>query len=125
MKSRARAQRWKEEIQLVEEEMRRSLEFGRWLGSWWMQQASFRTGITSHLQEGLIAYAGEMADMEHRRVISWEMTWAGIRERAQMVLKRHLNDNEGDGGIPIPKLTVEIDIEDEQDLFDQLSDTEY
>ena len=28
LKCRARASRWKEEIQLVEEEMRRSLEFG-------------------------------------------------------------------------------------------------
>jgi hypothetical protein len=125
LKCRARAERWKEEIQLVEEEMRRSLEFGRWLGSWWMQRGSIRTGIRSHLQEGLIAYAGEMADMEHRRIISWEMTWSSIRERAQMVLKRHLNDKDGDGEILVPKLTVEIEIEDEQDLFDKLSDTEY
>jgi hypothetical protein len=110
--------------------MRRSLEFGRWLGSWWMQRASIRTGITSHLQEGLIAYAAEMADREHRRIISWEMSWESIRERAEMVLKRHLNDKNGEGDSdsenPIPKLTVEIDIEleDEQDLFDKLSDTE-
>jgi hypothetical protein len=124
LKCRARAKRWKEEILLVEEEMRRSLEFGRWLGSWWMQRASIRTAITSHLQEGLIAYAAEKADMEHRRLISWEMTWASIRERAQVVLKRHLNNKDGEGGIPIPKLTVEIDIEDEQDIFDKLSDTE-
>jgi len=89
-----------------------------------MQRASIRTGITSHLQEGLIAYAGEMADMEHRRFISWETTWASIRERAQIVLRRHLNDKDGDGGILVPKLTVEIDIEDEQELFDRLSDTE-
>jgi hypothetical protein len=124
LKCRARAERWKEEIQLVEEEMRRSLEFGRWLGSWWMQRASIRTGITSQLQEGLIAYAGEKADMEHRRIISWEMTWATIRERAQLVLKSHLKDREGDGGILVPKLTVEIDIDDEQDNYDLLSDTD-
>ena len=124
LKCRARANRWKEEIQLVEEEMRRSLEFGRWLSSWWMQRASIRTGTTSHLKEGLIAYAGEMADMEHRRIISWEKTWASIRERAQVVLKRHLMDKDGDAGIPVPKLTVEIDIEDEQELYERLSDTE-
>jgi hypothetical protein len=126
LKCRARASRWKEEIQLVEEEMRRSLEFGRWLASWWMQRASIRTGIMSHLQEGLIAYAAEKADREYRRILLWEMSWASIRERAEMVLKRNLNDKNGEGGIPMPKLTVEIEIEldDEQDLFDKLSDTE-
>ena len=126
LKCQARAIRWKEEILLVEEEMRRSLEFGRWLGSRWMQRASIRTAITSHLQEGLVAYAAEMADMEHRRMVSWERTWASIRGRAKMVLERHLKDKDGDGGILIPTLTVEIDMEDSNDLelYDKLSDTE-
>jgi hypothetical protein len=106
--------------------MRRSLEFSRWWGSWWMQQARRRTGISCHLQEGLIAYAAEIADKEDRRHISWESTWASIRERAQMVLKTHLNDNDGEEGISIPKLTVEIDIdsEDGQEFFEELSDTD-
>ena len=91
-----------------------------------MQRASIRSGITSRLQEGLIAYAAEMADREHRCVISWESSWESIRERAEMILKRHLNDKNGEGGIPIPKLTVEIDLEleEELDIFDKLSDTE-
>ena len=72
-----------------------------------------------------MAYASEMADMEERRCISWAMTWANIRERAQIVLKRHLNgDKESEEEIPIPKLTVELDIEDELELFDEPSDTE-
>jgi hypothetical protein len=128
LKCRARANRWKEEIILVEEEMRRSVEFSRWLVSWWRQRANNRTGNTSHLQEGLLAYAAEMADMENRRCISWALTWESIRERAQMVLGSHLNindkDSEGETGIPIPKLTVEIDIEDGRDYFDDISDTE-
>ena len=90
-----------------------------------MQQGNNRTAIASHLQEGLMAYAAEMADMEERRHISWAMTWACIRERAQMVLERLLNgDKEGEEGISIPKLTVEIDIEDGQEFFDEASDTE-
>ena len=108
----------------MEEEMRRSLEFSRWLVRWWMQYSDLRTGITSHLREGLTAYAVEMAEMEHNRIISWELTWASIRERAKMVLRRHLNEKEGEGEISIPKLTVEIEIEDDHDLFDKLSDTE-
>lgn len=125
LKCRARAHRWKEEIQLIEEEMRRSLEFGRWLRSWWTQQGNNRTTSTSHLREGLMAYAAEMADMEERRCISWAMTWASIRDRARMVLERYLNgDNEGEEGIPFSKLTVEIDTEDGQDIFDDPSDIE-
>jgi hypothetical protein len=73
-----------------------------------------------------MAYAAEMADMEDRRCISWAMTWESIRERAQMVLGRHLNDDEGEAGIPISKLTVEIDIEDldGRDFLDHFSDTD-
>jgi hypothetical protein len=125
LKSRARANRWKEEIQLVEEEMRRSLEFCKYLHSWWLQQASFRTANSSHLQEGLRAYASEMADKEDRRRMAWGLTWATIRERAKMVLEGYLNDREAEDSFPIPKLTLEIDVEDGQDLFDEISDTEY
>ena len=96
------------------------------MGSRWIQRASIRTAITSHLQEGLVAYAAEMADMEHRCMVSWERTWASIHGRAKMVLERLLKDKDGDGGILIPTLTVEIDMEDSNDLelYDKLSDTE-
>jgi hypothetical protein len=112
LKCCACANRWREEVLLVEEEMRRALEFSRWLSSWWIHQATTRTGITSHLQEGLSAYATEMGDMENRRLNSWRLTWQSIRERAELVLKKYLNNKGGEEGIPIPKLTVEIDIED-------------
>lgn len=71
-----------------------------------------------------MAYAAEMVDMEEHRRILWEESWASIRERAKMVLDRHLNDKEGEEGIPIAKLTVELDVEDGQEFFDNLSDTE-
>lgn len=125
LKCRARANRWKEEIILVEEEMRRSLEYSRYLHRWWLQQATLRTPNSSHLREGLIAYATQMADMEDRRRISWAFSWATIRERAKIILEKFLNDKEGGDGFVIPKLTVEIDIEDGQEIFDELSDAEY
>lgn len=127
LKCRARANRWKEEIILVEEEMRRSLEYCTYLHSWWMQRPSIRTTNSLQLQEGLEAYAAEMADMEDRRSISWASTWATIRERAKVIWEKFLNNNlgGGDDGFSIPKLTVELDIEDEQDLYDELSDTDY
>jgi hypothetical protein len=109
----------------VEEEMRRALEFSRWLSSWWIQQATVRTGIAGNLQEGLIAYAAEMADMEIRRSDSWRMRWKSIRERAELVLRKYLNQKGGEEGIDIPKLTIEIDIEDGQELYEDFSDNEY
>jgi hypothetical protein len=126
LKSRARANQWKEEIQLVEEEMRRALEFGRWSQNLWMQRATLRTGTTSQLQEGLMAYAAEMADMEDRRRILWEVKWADIRERARLVLEGQLKDRDGEEGILIPKMTVELDIDSEegQDHFDGFSDSD-
>jgi hypothetical protein len=126
LKCRAHASRWKEEIQLVEEEMRRSLEFGNFFQTWWMERASLRSPNSSHLQERLMAYASEMADKEDRRRGAWAFTWASIRERAKMVLERYLlNEREGEDEFPIPKLTVEIDIEDGQEVFEEFSDTEY
>lgn len=130
LKCRARANRWKEEIQLVEEEMRRSVEYSCYLHRSWLQRASLRTTDSPFLQEGLMAYAAEMADIEDRRQISWAFTWATIRERAKTILEKFLNDNlkEGEDGLdgfPIHKMTVEIDIEDGQELYDELSDTEY
>ena len=73
-----------------------------------------------------MAYAAEMADMENHRCISWSLTWASLHDRAQMVLKSHLNDKGSDDseGIPIPKLTVELDFEDGQDFLDEFSDTD-
>jgi hypothetical protein len=126
LKSRARANQSKEEIQLVEEEMRRALEFGRWSQNLWMQRATLRTGTTSQLQEGLMAYAAEMADMEDRRRILWEVKWADIRERARLVLEGQLKDRDGEEGILIPKMTVELDIDSEegQDHFDGFSDSD-
>jgi hypothetical protein len=125
LKCRAHANRWKEEVQLVEEEMRRALDFSRWLSCWWIQQATVRTVITGNLQEGLIAYAAEMADMENCHSNSWRRTWQSIRERAELVLKKYLNNKVGEEVIHIPKMTVEIDIEDRQELYNNFSDTEY
>ena len=91
-----------------------------------MEQASLRSPSSSQLQEGLMAYASEMADKEDRRQSTWAFTWASIREWAKMVLERYLlNEREGEDEFPIPKLTVEIDIEDGREVFEEFSDTEY
>jgi hypothetical protein len=42
-----------------------------------------------------------------------------------LVIKKYLNNKGGEEAILIPKMTVEIDIEDGEDLYNDFSDTEY
>ncbi|KAG6822518.1 hypothetical protein H0H92_013535, partial [Tricholoma furcatifolium] len=72
LKARARAERWREEICLVEEEMRRVLEYGRWKARWWDTQKERRKTSCATLNEGVVAYAKEQAEVERRRVADWE-----------------------------------------------------
>ncbi|KAJ7833212.1 hypothetical protein B0H14DRAFT_3087705 [Mycena olivaceomarginata] len=75
-KARARADRWKEELLLLEEEMRRVLEFCRWKAKWWDNQRAARTGVPGPLAEGLWAYATEQAAREREWAAQWEGKWA-------------------------------------------------
>jgi hypothetical protein len=62
-KAKARAARWEEEVILLDEEMRRILEFCDWKARWWRDQRSLRTPDTtdSILSEGLQAFAEQQA----------------------------------------------------------------
>jgi hypothetical protein len=75
-KTRARAWRWTEEVDLVEEEMRRVLEFQNWKAQWWMTLVSERPGVTDeNLREGLAAYAERQSqiqlDLRQRFATNW------------------------------------------------------
>jgi hypothetical protein len=109
LKCRARAARWKEELYLIEEEMRRALEFCSWKVKWWEQQAHRRTTVPPHLQEGLVAYATENAAAECRRLMTWSNTWAAVRQRAAQVLENHLKDREDAAGLSMLNIEVEVD----------------
>ena len=100
LRCRARAARWKEEIQLLEEEMRRSIEFCRWSASWWEGQASLRARTTlPHVAEGIATYAFEQAHDERQREQKWAAKWTLIRQRAALILDKFLSDHgdEDDG----------------------------
>lgn len=83
-KARARAHRWSEECELLEEEMRRVIDFFDWQASWWRQKAEEATWDPSTLQkasssqhnEGRRAYARRQAGirlaMLQRCVESWK-----------------------------------------------------
>ncbi|KAF4618086.1 hypothetical protein D9613_012669 [Agrocybe pediades] len=66
-RSRARANRAREEVMLLKEEMRRILAFLDWKGKWWLQRISPRVDVSKDLAEGLRSYAEVRAD--HRGVM--------------------------------------------------------
>lgn len=129
-KARARARRPMEELRLVEEEMRRSVQYCSWQAQWWSEQAVRRSDVSPHLAEGLLAYARERVQEERARGIRWSVAWAPIRERAKFV-REYLTNPDRDAITPLPvsSLVVEMDMEadfddDEGTAVERLSDDE-
>jgi hypothetical protein len=74
-KSRARANRAREEVLLLKEEMRRVIEFLKWKSQWWLSKAEDRPA-SDDLAEGLFAYSHKQARLhkglsQHFRTI-WQ-----------------------------------------------------
>jgi hypothetical protein len=60
-KARARMMRWKEEYLLVQEEMRRVVEYLNWRAAWWRERSSLRTDADSSVLSGIFGYANKQA----------------------------------------------------------------
>ena len=60
-KSRARMMRWKEELLIVQEEMRRVLVYLRWRAEWWRERSSLRSHADSSIVSGISGYAHKQA----------------------------------------------------------------
>ena len=76
-KSRARANRCKEEVLLLKEEMRRALVFLEWKSDWWLQRQGVREGLTRELDEGLRAFAVGQADLQRHLAAHFRGIWKG------------------------------------------------
>ncbi|KAG1847579.1 hypothetical protein F4604DRAFT_1883995 [Suillus subluteus] len=72
-KSRARALRWAEEVDLLQEEMRRVLQFFNWQANWWEGQGVLQAAARD---EGLRAYASQQANIRHRLAARFRSIWA-------------------------------------------------
>ncbi|KAJ7819998.1 hypothetical protein B0H14DRAFT_2372241, partial [Mycena olivaceomarginata] len=77
-KTRARAWRWTEEVDLVEEEMRRVLAFLQWKEKRWLDLADERHDIDDVLREGLVAYARRQARIQRDLRVRFEGNWQAI-----------------------------------------------
>ncbi|KAF8058561.1 hypothetical protein FPV67DRAFT_1565454 [Lyophyllum atratum] len=108
VKARARAERWREEVMLLEEEMRRVLEYCEWRASWWEKEGSHRESGSASLNEGLRAYAAEQVEVERSRAELWRQRWAPVRERAKEALRDKLQEH-------FDVIEVELDIEESEE----------
>ncbi|KAJ7807698.1 hypothetical protein B0H14DRAFT_3091221 [Mycena olivaceomarginata] len=94
VKARARADRWREELILLEEEMRRVLEFCSWKARWWDERVESRSdSVTPELVEGLRAYTLVQAVRERAWEAQWRAKWAAAREQL-VPLEVELEDEE-------------------------------
>ncbi|KAJ6479764.1 hypothetical protein C8R45DRAFT_1101208 [Mycena sanguinolenta] len=114
VKARSRADRWREELILLEEEMRRVLEFCKWKEWWWRERLSpvrpdSHGPIDSVLAEGLRAYALEQANRERQWAQTWEGKWAAVRAQAALIVRDHVGDVEDEVFVPL-----EVELEDEE-----------
>lgn len=76
MTCRARADRWKEESELLQEEMRRVVAFLEWKSTWWGEKVGSRKGcITADIQQGIDGYARKQANTYHELAVSFANQW--------------------------------------------------
>ncbi|KAG1839753.1 hypothetical protein DFJ58DRAFT_718504 [Suillus subalutaceus] len=99
-KARARSMRWAEEVELLQEEMRRVSCFLRWHASWWKKK------IAEHTLQGLSAYAYRQARLRDKLAHCFEIKWA-----AHLPLTAACNttcpaDSEADLDLYLPELLL-------------------
>jgi hypothetical protein len=127
----ARAARWKEELLIVQEEMRRVLVFFSWKSSWWVDQAARRRiDENAELVDGIHAYAYKQAAIQtglaHRCASHWLPVleehgimpcWKGdyeveVSAQGQQSEDDDISDRESDD---------ESELEDEEDIIDSFA----
>ncbi|KAG2746737.1 hypothetical protein P692DRAFT_201840841 [Suillus brevipes Sb2] len=75
-KSRARANRWAEEVELLQEEMRRVADFLSWHAGWWEEQATRRAALAAPEEEGIRGYAKRQAALRRAMRDRFQEMWS-------------------------------------------------
>ncbi|KAF8065132.1 hypothetical protein FPV67DRAFT_1419442 [Lyophyllum atratum] len=77
-RARARAMRWAEEVELLQEEMRRVLATLSWKAGWWLEQRCRRMGLDSMTMEGVAAYSQQQAALALKLKYRFQAHWAEV-----------------------------------------------
>ncbi|KAJ7049774.1 hypothetical protein C8F01DRAFT_1264802 [Mycena amicta] len=97
-KSRARRDRWVEEVQLLEEEMRRVLRSLEWAEKEWMERASSVRVMDEELAAGMAAYGTRQAALQRRIAESFRAKWSASKaEAVRLVVQADAEESDGDG----------------------------
>ncbi|KAJ7760606.1 hypothetical protein B0H14DRAFT_3511096 [Mycena olivaceomarginata] len=83
-KMRAKAMWYAEEIDLVEEEMWRVLQFLRWRRDWWKAWAELRIQVDGAFQDGQAAYTKKQAGYMHGLREHFKQLWRYIPQELRM-----------------------------------------
>ncbi|KAK7031679.1 CxC2 domain-containing protein [Favolaschia claudopus] len=74
-KTKARRDRWVEEVELLREEMRRVLRFLAWRAGWWEERAVLERGVREEINAGVKAYAARQAAMARQIARRFKSAW--------------------------------------------------
>ena len=75
----ARAERWREEVILLQEEMRRVVQFLEWRSNDWLAKADLRTDeITPAVHAGLSAYAKKQGPTSRNLAVWFSQRWRSV-----------------------------------------------
>ncbi|KAG6847867.1 hypothetical protein H0H93_005344 [Arthromyces matolae] len=77
-RSRARSMRWTEEVELLQEEMRRIRQFLRWEEDRWMGRAHGKSPADITVREGLTSYALSQGTLRRKLRERFEETWKEV-----------------------------------------------
>ncbi|TRM57974.1 hypothetical protein BD626DRAFT_411071, partial [Schizophyllum amplum] len=75
-KARARSERWREEVDILKEEMRRVLRFLQWRVGWWKTRAAFQADVDPAGRAGIQAYAQRQAHLMQQLQTAFHATWS-------------------------------------------------
>ncbi|KAK7028741.1 hypothetical protein R3P38DRAFT_2937983 [Favolaschia claudopus] len=116
-KTRARAMRWAEEVDLLEEELRRIDQFLQWRAEWWIAQINRRALADLPQLEGETAYAIRQASIQRTLAAEFTDEWKGLGGLIERGRSGHLEeaaeesddpgsdeDESGEEDEPIPSL---------------------
>jgi hypothetical protein len=115
-KAKSRADRWEEEVRLLDEEMRRVLAYCGWKAEWWRSQLGFRNDASKPIIEGLNAYAEEHAALALRQASSFNAKWYAVRIEARAVIVKAFGVSAVSEALIVPMTTgrLVLDTVDEE-----------
>ncbi|KAJ6536254.1 hypothetical protein B0H19DRAFT_1317890 [Mycena capillaripes] len=99
-KTRAKAMRYAEEVELLEEEMRRVLQFMDWRAGWWTGLVGLRAGVQDEaLREGHEAYARKQSGYMSGIANGCRDMWKDVKRYLELARAEYASlEPEDDGG---------------------------